>query len=192
MTLQHRYFDRRTGRELSRAEAMENGCLKDGVSLRVSSARQGCCALLLGSAPRRFVVRRSAARRWHARQRPGYRVFDDDSGRQAIAHARAAYIFDLENAWRTPVARCQEERRPAQVTGRSRCPECDGSGVVHGKTCQGCGGDGWVDDDDEQRGRRRQQRGLRPPHRRSDRSRPFCGDGTSLCSTKSGNFGRLA
>ena len=34
MTPRHRYFDR-TGRELSRAEALENGCLKDGVSLRV-------------------------------------------------------------------------------------------------------------------------------------------------------------
>ena len=75
-----------------------------------------------------------------------------------VLDARAAYICDLENAWRNPpprdaavrsVGRCQEEDADPPVTGRSKCPECDGSGVVHGKTCQGCGGDGWVDDDED-------------------------------------------
>jgi hypothetical protein len=42
----------------------------------------------------------------------------------------------------------KKKEDPPKVTGRSRCPECDGRGVVHGKVCQGCGGDGWIDDDE--------------------------------------------
>lgn len=46
-------------------------------------------------------------------------------------------------------AKKKEEAKP--ITGRSRCPECEGKGVVHGKACQACGGDGWIDDEEKLR-----------------------------------------
>ena len=55
--------------------------------------------------------------------------------------------FETEEGDSASVGDAKKKEDPP-VTGRSRCPECDGRGVVHGKTCQGCGGDGWVDDDE--------------------------------------------
>jgi hypothetical protein len=152
-----RYFDA-TGRECSPTEALRAGVLRDGFSLRTSLRDSSHGARSFWDAHRDELLVVDARRIGGSEgNKPGYRVFDDDRGRQDIADARAAYIFDLENAWRTPPrdaafgsldAKGKED--PLPVTGRSRCPECDGRGVVHGKYCQGCGGDGWVDDDDDE------------------------------------------
>ena len=113
------YFDRRTGRELSAMEALSDGVLKDGVSMWVRmTARDG-------------APRFSDARSYWDQHRPGFRVLDNNLGRQAIADAHAAYVHDLENA-RTPAnsarlgGRGDGEATPtngADVTIESPLPE---------------------------------------------------------------------
>ena len=106
------YFDR-SGRELSRREALaaDGRTMRDGVSMRVpfrDAAHRGT----VGDARSFWDANRDSLLVVDARRiggvegnRPGYRVFDDDRGRQAIADARAEYIFDLENSWRNPPPR---------------------------------------------------------------------------------------
>jgi hypothetical protein len=66
------------------------------------------------------------------------------------------YFEETEKDDAASVGDARKKEEPP-VTGRSKCPECDGRGVVHGKYCQGCGGDGWVDDkDDDDNGKRQQ------------------------------------
>ena len=161
------YFEHRTGRAVSRREAFEadGRTLRDGISIRVRMSATD-------AAPR-FADGRSF---WDAHRdslvvvdprrvgggtqgsAPGYRVFDSDVGREERAAAYAEHEAYLRDAWRnppprdagfgSPVGDAKKKEDPPEVTGRSRCPECDGRGVVHGKTCQACGGDGWVDDDE--------------------------------------------
>jgi hypothetical protein len=98
-----RYFNA-DGVEVSEQVATRNGILRDQFSLRVPTVF-------------RDSHFRDARELWDADNlrvtdaraiggvegcKPGFRVLDNDLGRQAIADARAAYIFDLENAWRTP------------------------------------------------------------------------------------------
>lgn len=151
------YFDR-SGRALSRREAFEadGKTIRDGVRCRVPHQLADHA---MRDAPPHFAwdAHRASAsltdgRRIVQGNSPGFRILaDDDAGRKAVADARSAYVWDLENAWRNPPPRDAvgdaKKKADPPVTGRSRCPECDGSGVVHGKYCQGCGGDGWVDDD---------------------------------------------
>ena len=108
MTHRHRYFDR-TGRELSRAEALKDGnVLRDGVSLRVSmhgrdSAPRGADGRSFWDARRDSLVvvdpRRVGA---ESGSRPGFRVSDSPINRQAIIDAYADYRRDIELAWRNP------------------------------------------------------------------------------------------
>jgi hypothetical protein len=99
------YFDRRTGRELSAMEALSDGVLKDGVSMRVRmTARDG-------------APRFSDARSYWDQHRPGFRVLDNNLGRQAIADAHAAYVHDLENAYKTATMRGSGDESDALPQG---------------------------------------------------------------------------
>jgi hypothetical protein len=103
------YFRARDRRECSPEEALdERGILRHGYGQRVPhTMRDGVSRLSDARAfwdQNRDSLLVVDARRIGGTEgnKPGYRVFDDDRGRQAIADARAAYIFDLENSWRTP------------------------------------------------------------------------------------------
>jgi hypothetical protein len=103
MTQRQRYFDR-NGRECSPTEATRNGVLRDGFSMRVPTVFRDSRFADARSLWDQGNLRCTDARAIGGVEgcRPGFRVLDNDLGRQAIADARAAYIFDLENAWRTP------------------------------------------------------------------------------------------
>lgn len=97
----HRYFDR-SGRELSRAEALENGHLKDGVSCRVHMSVRDS-ARSFWDAHRDSLLAVDARRIGGTEgNRPGYRIFDSDLGRQAKLDAYQQYEAELTSAYRNP------------------------------------------------------------------------------------------
>jgi hypothetical protein len=110
-----RYFDR-SGRELSRAEALENdSVLKDGVSLRVHmSARDS--ASRFGDARSFWDANRDSPLVVHPSRvggasgsRPGFRVFDGDVGRADREAAYREHEEFLRDAWKSKPSRDPEE-----------------------------------------------------------------------------------
>jgi hypothetical protein len=108
MLHKQRYFDR-NGREVAEDEAMRAGVLRDGFSLRIPTTLRDSTRFSDGGrafwdANRDTLCVVDPRRVGGAEQgcRPGFRVFDNDLGRQAIADAHTAYRHDLENQWRNP------------------------------------------------------------------------------------------
>jgi hypothetical protein len=135
------YFDTRTGRELSEDEALIGGTIRDGVTMRTR--------MMARDARQYFTDARSF---WDANRdaldvrgiggtegcRPGWRILDAPINRQAIADARAAYLFDLENAWRNPPTgfgeqgmRGAKEGDPCTENGFSGTLRRDADGQLH-------------------------------------------------------------
>jgi hypothetical protein len=98
----HRYFDR-SGRELSRAQALENGHLRDGVSLRVHMSARDSARAFWDANRDSLLVTDARAIGGTEGCKPGFRVSDSPINRQEIADARAQYLHDLQNAWRNPL-----------------------------------------------------------------------------------------
>jgi hypothetical protein len=114
-----RYFDRRSGRELSRAEALENdSVLKDGVSLRVHMSARNSARLPLGDAG--------------SGNRPGWRrTADSDLGRADRNAAYREYGRHLNDNWKSKAGRDAETVRP-DCNGDIDidCERCDGTGEI--------------------------------------------------------------
>jgi hypothetical protein len=156
------YFEYRTGRAVSRREAFEadGKTLRDGISIRVrmsakDSVPRGADGRSFWDAHRAELLIVDPRRVGGVEgNRPGFRVSDSPINRQAVLDAYQQYEAELTSAYRNLPRDAAfgsldaKKKEDPPVTGRSRCAECDGRGVVHGKTCQGCGGDGWVDDDE--------------------------------------------
>jgi hypothetical protein len=145
----HKYFDRR-GRELSRDEALHNGILKDGVSLRVHmNARDS--ARTFWDAHRASVVVTDADMTASSGNRPGWRIADSDFGRAARDAAYAAYERRLTSAYK--------------LRDEGECPDCNGQGDIDGEDCERCEGSGELPDDDDDNGNGDKPQGVRfcPP-----------------------------
>jgi hypothetical protein len=148
------YFRAADRREVPASEALDaRGVLKHGYGQRVPHSMRDA-APRFSDARSFWDAHRDGLLVVDARRiggtegnKPGYRVLDNDLGRAERAAAYAEVDAYRRDAWRN-LGDAKKKEDPPPVTGRSRCPECDGRGVVHGKYCQGCGGDGWVDDDE--------------------------------------------
>ena len=113
------FFDR-SGRPISAAAAHDQrGIIKDGVRMRVQfrDARQH-----FGDARSYWDRNKDALLVTDAiggteGNRPGFRVLDAPINRQAIADARAAYLNDLENAYKTPPTGAGEQGAIGQRAG---------------------------------------------------------------------------
>jgi hypothetical protein len=156
------YFDRRTGRELSATEALHNGVLRDGVSLRVHmSARDSA----------RF---RDGRQLWDSGQlcvsdsdltgssgnRPGWRCADSPINQRAIADAYRDYEQRLNNSWKSK----------AQRDADTVCPDCNGDGDIDGEDCERCEGTGELPDDDDNGNGNNKVRPVTADHRMVDAS----------------------
>ena len=102
MSKHHSYF--RNGREIDESEAFDrnNGCLRDGVSTRVSMQFRDARMTDL----QRSVAADAANRRpvygafgGPAGNRPGAVFTNDRAAREAKARAYAAYDFEIQRAW---------------------------------------------------------------------------------------------
>ena len=75
------YFDRRTGRELSATEALRDGVLRDGVSLRVHMNARDSARAFWDAHRDSLLVTDARAIGGTEGNKPGFRVFDSDVGR---------------------------------------------------------------------------------------------------------------
>ena len=124
--MKHRYY--RDGREISADQALRNGMIRDGVSVKV-------------------MVRDHKPPSWAdakfddggdptSGNRPGWRIpLHDDKRRAVVADAYATYEAQLRNRWK-----CGDKQNV--------CQDCSGSGIGNdGGACDSCGGEGVIDDD---------------------------------------------
>jgi hypothetical protein len=56
--------------------------------------------------------------------KPGFRVADSPINRRAVHDAHAAFVHDLENAWRSPAA-CTAQQCPHGETQEDAVKDCD-------------------------------------------------------------------
>jgi hypothetical protein len=132
------YFDRRTGRELSEREALRDGVLRDGVSLRVRMHATDS-ARTFWDANRDSLVVTDADATASSGNRPGWRLADTDFGRAARDAAYKDYEAHTTSAWKSK----------AQRDADTVCPDCNGDGDIDGEDCERCDGSGELDDDDD-------------------------------------------
>ena len=108
------YFDRRTGRELSATEALRDGVLRDGVSLRVHmNARDSARAFWDAHRDSLLVIDARAIGGTEG-NKPGFRVFDSDVGRADREAAYREHEEFLRDAWKSKPRRDPEEERQRQ------------------------------------------------------------------------------
>jgi hypothetical protein len=130
----HQYF--RNGAEISEAEALDHGLLRDQTTMRVGLTMRDAIPKPWAQADRRAGFTDGSGDPWSA-SRPGFRVRVGDTRRQAQRDAFAAYDREISSRWK-----CGDKQ--------SVCPDCDGSGEANDADapCPRCGGDGVVDQDD--------------------------------------------
>jgi hypothetical protein len=137
MSNKPKYFDP-NGNEVDAGIALDrHGALRDGCTLHVPfRARDGLSDMQLAvcDAATRFTDQ--SGNPWSA-SRPGFRVRSGDAARQAVKdQAYAEYTTSLCNSYKLH-------------DGQQLCPDCLGSGIADGDTCDGCGGSGVVPNDYE-------------------------------------------
>ena len=117
----------RGGRPISEADALDNGVLRDGVSMHVAARFRD--SEMTGDARAQFT---DGSNDPTQANRPGWRLRIGDQ-RQAQHDAYAAYERDLTNRWR------------GGDNTQQVCPECDGSKFQsNGNTCETCGDLGYL------------------------------------------------
>ena len=171
------YFRAADRREVPASEALDaRGILRHGYGQRVPhTMRDAAPRLTARSFWDQGNLRVTDARAIGGVEgcRPGYRVLDSDLGRQAIADARAAYIFDLENSWRSPPrdaafgappygayplsagegTACTVDGRPGRLVREGNVLVCQplaaDARTVDARDCPDCDGDGDGDGEDD-------------------------------------------
>jgi hypothetical protein len=150
MNKHHSYF--RNGREIDESDAFDrDGCLRDGVSTRVSmqfrDARMTDLQRAADAANRRPVFDAFGHPAGH---RPGAVFTNDPAARKAKARAYRQYDEEIGRAWEQTNPRGKSEAATGfgehgQGGGDwQACPDCNG----HNATCSTCNGKGFTSRDD--------------------------------------------
>lgn len=143
----HQYYNR-DGREIAESEAIDrNGCLRDGVSTRVSmqfrDARMTDLqrAVAADAANRRPLVDGFGQRAGH---RPGFAFVNDEAARDAKAAAYRQYDEEIGRAWQQTNPRGKGAAATGAGSNRPdgrdwlACPDCKGQDAT-GSSCNGRG-----------------------------------------------------